>query len=55
MVLMKANLHMAMAITCMLKSAVMTACYENGQAVNGSYGSYYNTVSGHPLLTPFLY
>jgi hypothetical protein len=45
MVLLKTDLSMAMAITCMLKTASLTACYQTNPATNGSYGSYYNTLS----------
>jgi hypothetical protein len=44
MVIMKANLQMAMVITCMLKSAVMTVCYETAHTTNSSSRSYLNTL-----------
>jgi len=49
----KANLPMAMAITCMLKTATMAPCL-NDPASNGSYGSYFNTLYARlPSSCPF--
>jgi len=41
MVALKPNLNMAMAITCMLKSDVLTSCYEG---VNSSNSDYFNAL-----------